>query len=258
MRNAFIEAKDIDCTQFTTLSEFYKFLDNHALELEVNHDVLEAWVKFRDQLTNPEDKKIAQWEIDCFCFSFIGDSLFSFSVSIDKKTSKPNEYPRLDKFQEEAYDYLKSRAKSAQSNLLSARYNHLLCKSSVTKNRSYGVAALNYYIEGIHRYYKLLLKNESNENFIPIGRYFENLVGLVTEINLHLDKVYELTDFLFFKAEIIPFYIKHGIVETMLKYHKVFKPKDFCGVLQLFENGKGEATARTDNFCGLQHIFLLQ
>jgi hypothetical protein len=162
--------------------------------------------------------------------------LFSFSTSNGKEIGEVKEYPDLTEQQVEAFDYIKERAITADSNVLKARYNHIHLWYSISKkNKSYAENAIKYYIASVKDYYRLILNESVKESTFELGRLYENLIGLVNELKFSVNEHKELTNFLLLQEDKLPFYTKHGILDDMLQFPKIFKANDFSNVLILFD-----------------------
>jgi hypothetical protein len=230
-----MRASALPISSSTTIQEFYSLMDKYALGLLKEHEIVEGWLRFKSLTKIATEIQHAQWEVEVFLFSFRGNRLFSFSTSNGKEIGELKEYPDLIELQVEAFEYMKQRAIKADSNVLKARYNHILWFNASKKNKSYAENAIKYYIASINDYYSLILKEVVKENTFELGRLYENLIGLVNEVKFSVKELKELTDFLLIQEDKLPFYTKHGILDDMLQYPKIFKANDFSNVLTLFE-----------------------
>lgn len=230
-----MRASALPISSSTTIQEFYSLLDKCAFSLLKEHEIIEAWLRFKSLTKIDSEIQFAQWEVEVFLFSFRGSRLFSFSTSNGKEIGEVKEYPDLTELQVEAFDYIKQRAITAVSNLLKARYSHILWYSISKKNKSYAENAIRYYISSINDYYRLIINEGVKESTFELGRLYENLIGLVNEVKFSVDELKELTDFLLMQEDKLPFYTKHGILNDMLQHPKIFKANDFSNVLILFE-----------------------
>jgi len=235
---------DIDVSNIKTLQEFYSLLDEHALYLAKEHEVTDLLLKFKSQTTSDEDKQKVQWEVEASLYSFFGKRVFSFSTG-NGSTGEIAEYPTLDEYQKEAFEYLKTRAQTCTSIFLKARYHHLLW-SSIVKNTSFAKEASQNYIETINQ----CNSNEvsSREFSFFVAQLFENLIGLISESKVNVDTTKAMAKTLLFNSPYLNFWAKHGIIEDMLKHPKIFKPVDFDSVLSIFEEHLTEPKRRTDDF----------
>lgn len=230
-----MRASALPISSSTTIQEFYSLMDKCALSLLKEHEIIESWLRFKNLTKSDSEIQFAQWEVEVFLFSFRGSRLFSFSTSNGKEIGEVKEYPDLNELQVEAFDYIKRRATTAVSNVLKARYSHILWYSISKKNKSYAENAIRYYIASINDYYRLIINEGVKESTFELGRLYENLIALVSEIKYSVAELKELTYFLLIKEDKLPFYTKHGILDDMLQYPKIFKADDFSNVLILFE-----------------------
>lgn len=248
--------KDIDIEQFKSIQEVYTFLEANAFQLDRYWDIVDLFVKYRNFATTDEEKQKAQWEVEAFMFHFKGAKLFSFSYSTGKDIGTVQEFPQLDKFQQEAFEYLQLRAETSNNYLLLAKYNHLLWKAPKgIKHRKYAIAAIDSYINAIKENCKQYKTEGNKETPLQIGQLFETLVGLCSEVDSNNEEVKALTKFLLFGDNGFEFYTLHGIVDDMLEHTKVFKPAIFENVLSIFENDLRADKEKADDFLKVNYHF---
>jgi hypothetical protein len=244
-----VRIKDIDIEQFKTIQEVYAFVETNALQLERYWDIVDLFVKYRNYASTDEEKQKAQWEVEAFMFHFKGAKLFSFSYSTGKDIGTVQEFPQLDEFQKEAFEYLQNRAESSKNYLLLAKYNHLLWKAPKgIKNRKYALSAIDAYINAIKENYKLYQTDKNKETPLQIGQLFETLVALCNEVKEGITELKELTKFLLFDAKDFEFYTLHGIIDDMIAYEKIFKPEDFANTLSIFKADLKKEKEKGDDF----------
>jgi hypothetical protein len=229
-----MRANDLNLDNVDSINEFYTLLEENALFLEKSHDITEVLLKYKNRTSSDEEKQKLHWEVEVFIFSFHGKRIFSFSTSNGKEVGEVAEYPELNSYQQEAFDYLKQRAELSASALLRARYNHLLWNSIITKNTTFALRAAENYVEAI-RQCQQVEDDEDMEYSHLIGRLFENLVGVVSEGKQCIQETKETAFRLLHDSPKFSFWAKHGIIDDMLKYPKIFKSTDFNNTLGLFE-----------------------
>jgi hypothetical protein len=222
------------------------FIEKKSLLLEDEHVIVEYFLKYKSKTSSNIEKQLLQWEIEVFLFTFLGGKLFSFSTSNGKEIGEVAEYPILDSYQNKAFDYIKDRAKKSSSSLFRARYNHILWESISNKNREYATTAAQNYIQTI---YGCCSHNDHEDYSNLLGQLFENLTAITLAVKTDYDQLKQLTSYLLFEAKKLSFRSKHGIVQDMLKYPKIFKGDDFRNVFSIYEerliNKNG---VRTDDF----------
>lgn len=244
-----MKAKDIDINQFKSIDELYEFVDKNAYELERNWDIVELFIGHRNQTESEVEKQKTQFEIDCLHFDFKSNILFSQVYAECKNEDIIKKYPDLKEFEKDAVNYVIERASQAINPILKARYNHLLwkCRSGI-KNNNYALIAIENYIAAIKGYYELYETDNHKETPFEIGRLYENLVAVSSEINSDVTNLKALTNFLLFKAKKLKFYTVHGILQDMLEYPKLFKPIDFEHTLTIFEKELNINRKKIDDF----------
>ena len=247
---------EINIEQFKSINDLYSFIDENALILKRNWELVNLWVRYKNQTKDDLEKKKSQWEIDSFMFDIKSDLLFSRIYSDGKNTAEIKKHPNLNEFQKEVIEYIEERIKISNNSILKARYNHLLwkCPSGV-KRTDFAQGAIENYINSIKEYYKLFLIDENRESTIQIGELFETLVAVSNQVKSDKTSIKYLTKFLLFEATKLEFYTREGILRDMLDFPKVFKPKDFENTLKLIENELKKDKTVIDDF-SLVHNYL--
>lgn len=163
--------KDFDADSYKTLDEFYAYLDDSAITLDRDHSLLDVMVAFRNKQVANKDKQRMQWEVEAFLFAFSGSTLFSFATASGPNTNELSEFPVLNDFQAEGFEYLKMRAAGAKNPFLKARYYHLLWKGQI-KNKRFAKNAILAYIGAINA--SLLTADpEKGDGLIPVETWQE-------------------------------------------------------------------------------------
>ncbi|AJW65038.1 hypothetical protein VO54_03611 [Elizabethkingia miricola] len=229
-----------------SLDTFYYFIEENALSLEKEHDIVEYLLKYKNKTNSNQEKQLLQWEIEVFMYSFHGSRIFSFSTSNGKEIGEVIQYPQLDNYQTKAFNYIKERTTKSTSPLFKARYNHILWDSINHKNRNYANNSVENYIQTI---YDCCNQTNANEYSHLIGGLYENLIAIASSIKIDPAPLKQLTFYLLFETKTLSLWAKHGIVSDMLKHPKIFKSDDFENVLSIFEERlKIEDDVNADDF----------
>ena len=231
-----MKAKDINFSQFSSIKDFYAFIDKHYLIFERWRDVRNAWVLFRNCTLNEDEVKMAQYEIDFLAFDVRNDRLFPMISSLND-VNQIYSYPSLSEKDKELYDYLVFRSGSSENSILKARFYHILwCGPKGLKNGNYAHHAISNYIKAIFEYHKVHLDNRRDEDPVEMGMLYASLLAIHSQVKKDPADLKKITIFLLFEAENLPFYLKQGVLEKMLLYPKIFKRNDFAGTLKIFED----------------------
>lgn len=243
--------KDIDeiIKSLVDIESAYKYVEDNINELEANHYVTEFWVKYRNKITDINEKQMAQWELEFFLFQIIGAKVFSFSYATGENPGDVYEYPILDEHQTKAFEYLKVRAKSTNSVVLKARFNHLLWKAiKGIKNKTYAIVAIDAYFE-------ILLTEissqsvDTSESERLITKKIDSLSSIISEAKYKAAELIKIVRKILLNENNLKFYNKVHLIETMLKYPSVFKPVAFEDILSVFEdNSLISGSQKTDDF----------
>jgi uncharacterized protein DUF4209 len=243
-----LRSKEIDITQFDTIDEVYTFVDINAYNLERNWYLTDLWVKYRNKTTNELEKQKAQWEIDCFLFDIKGDRLFSQIYSEASETGEVKGYPNLNDIQKDVIEYVSQRVENSSNPILKARYAHLLWKCPIgIKHNKFANTAIVNYINAIEDYCDQYQYEEHKETPFQIGRLYETLLAVLNDIKTNLEPVKKLTHKILFNST-FEFYTKHGILNDLLKYPKLFKPNDFENTLSIIEQELNKDKTKSDDF----------
>ena len=232
-----MRAREIDMENLKSLSDVYEFLEDHAFDLDRKHDIKDLFVNYRNQTTDGNEKKVAQWDLECFLFNFFGGRVFSFSYANGLEGNEIHQFPSMDKWQTEAFDHVIQRAETVKNPLLKSTYYHLLWKAPKgVKHKKYAGFAIESYFITIDYYLDQYSKDGNEDHFFELTRKFKNLASLVAESRYQLTEVNSLSHRLLFNVAALHFYQVEAVLRTMLEYPTVFKAKAFYGTLDLFEN----------------------
>lgn len=243
-----MKSKEIDITQFDTIDEVYTFVDKNAYHLERNRDLTDLWVKYRNKTTSELEKQKAQWEIDCFLFDIKGDRLFSQIYSADSETGEVKSYPSLNDIQKDVIEYVIRRVENSSNPILKAKYAHLLWKCSIgIKHNKFANTAIDNYIKALEDYCDQYKSEKHKETPFQIGRLYETSLAVLNDIKPNLEPIKKLTRKLLFDSS-FEFYTKHGILNDMLEYPKLFKPNDFENTLSIIEQELKKDKTKSDDF----------
>jgi len=140
------------------LNFLYTQLENNALGYESPCQIGKLFQEIRD-LSYKKNKmdvaEKAQWEVDFFNFVLVdGEVKSKFTTS--NEHGERDEYPNLDRFNENACTYLIDRLSSTSNPLLKARYSHIVW-CSPNKHMDYAKLAVDSYLE-LLRFMKKKLK----------------------------------------------------------------------------------------------------
>ena len=230
------------------INDLYRYLDENALILARKRDIKNLLVAFRNKTTDDKEKEIAQWELEAFLFDLKGKGVFSYAYSPGSSAGDYQKYPSTTDFKDQSAAYLLSRAQSIIHPFLQARYYHLLWRSPVgVKNKDYATLSAQAYFICIDLYLAKFETDQEEDNLSKVCDIFETLVLLVAEIKEKVAEIKQLANRLLYNCEIIPFWIKHSILNCMLEAKSIFKPDDFTGCLPLLE----QAYSQMDEDSGL-------
>lgn len=229
--------------QISNIKDFYVFLDQHALKLSKDHDLLDAIIRYRGFTSSDEEKKYLQFEIWIFSFQILSNNLFSSSVGFELEPHLISKFPTISSLDLSMNDYIQNRAKSCQNNYLKARYNHILWKGRY-KNNSYAKEAIAHYLACI-RDASLSFRSENDGFASFIGGLHENILALGVQIKQEPDDIQKITETIL-NGNNLPFWLKNDVVKNMLNAHKLFNPKSLFKCLSLFENEMNSGEIRDD------------
>ncbi len=218
-----------------SVTDLYAFFEESALKLDYSWDFVEPISNLKQGTADPEVLQHLQWELACFAFEFRGAELFSLAYSYDSADEAFQKFPSAKDFEDAGFRYINDRAKAVRNPLLTARYNHLLWKGPKgVKKREHAVSAIESYAAAI----KLLLdlkESRKEEKYLQVSNHYESLAGLCSEINYESrNLIIEITKEILYQRT-VPFFLRHAVLDTMLKNPKYFKAGDFNGTLELFE-----------------------
>jgi len=223
-----------------SLETAYKELERISLKEKHTHSLSEIFKKTRDEFISKakkEDAQLAQYEIDYLNFN-ISENKLSFLFSGTNDKGEPVEYPSINSFTKETYNYLKRRQKESKAENLKARYSHILWLSP-EKNIEYAQTAIDNYL-------KLINIREKQDDEFPDQHFgLKVLDNVKNSFLLSLSVNYKTEEN---KEEILrlvhsysnksssSYALKFQLIELMLKNKKVFKNDDFEGIVDVCES----------------------
>jgi hypothetical protein len=239
----------IDLDTLNSISDLYRALEENAFQLSRNSELPDLPVAYRDKTTDADEKRFAQLEIDAFIFYILGDKAFAYSYAPTQNVGELQEYPKVSDLDHPAYEYFKKRAFESVNPVLVARYNHLLWRSPKgIKNRQYALKAIKAYFEQITAFFQLYETDKLESNLGKIADLLKVLIALCIETKDSITELKILTQSVLLKRADIPFWLKNSLLEKMLDANQIFKPADFSGMLEIFEEGIDDSKWIGDKF----------
>lgn len=231
--------------QIHSLIELYEFLDTVALHLDYSWDFTEAISKLKQTTSDTSELAILSWELACFSFEFRGSDLFTLAHSYDPTSEVVQKYPSDKDFEEAGFKYIAGRVNEVENPLLKARYSHILWKAPKgIKNKKHGVAAIESYVATINALFDLK-EGKSDEKYLQVSNHYESAIALCSEVNYeNKEQILELTDGILYRR-VVPFFLRHAVLDTMLKNPKYFKSEHFGRSLDVFKK-ELESVERVD------------
>jgi len=251
-----MRSETIDVSGMGAIEDLYNVLENQALLLKRNYALTDLLVAYRNKDIPDEEKQYAQWELECFLFTLSGSKVFSYSYSTGKNIGEIQQFPSLDDYQKQAFNYLKKRAAEVNNPLLRATYNYLLWKAPKgIKNRVFAVKAIAAYIKVVEGYLDLYEADKNGENHLQVSNKLENLIEIAAEVKEGLDETKALVNKILYELPNVPFYVKHSLLKHMLSASTIFKPADFSNSLSVFEDELNANNELADRFLWVTEYF---
>ncbi len=230
-----IEIRDVDISQYKSIDDLYKYIDDHAFHFTYLEDISDLWQKYSEQTNDDSEKEKALWEHQFFWISIQGYKVFPISYAPSNNDNSIKKYPDLNQVELNTINYLKLRASTSTNTILKARYNHLLwlTPNGIKKN-DYAVAAIQSYLQTIRHLTNYIgVKERIN---LTITKMYEKLIAVSNQIKTDNTPLKDLTKFLLFECPGLKFYAKHGILEVMLEHPKIFKAVDLEVTISIYDN----------------------
>lgn len=237
--------EDKELLKTESLSQFFQYMDKNAVRLNLNYALVSSIAHYKEKTEISHEKEQLVWEMEFFLFEIRGNILFPLSNSYDVNKEETSQFP--DKMEtKRKMGYLKKRAETSESNLLKAKYHHLLWMAAETKNKKHAMVAIHYYDELIADYFRF---GNNTNSYVgsEIQECFELITGLSGQIN-HFEQVKRLKNELLFHTGAFDAHEKIGIIETMLAFPKVFKAKDFENIPELLHELLESSNHAIDDF----------
>ena len=140
---------------FNTLGSLYEHVEKTcSLTVLKTYELIDLFQKFRDakhEENNTEAADKAQWEIHFLSFYLVEGDIRP-NVERGYENGKVVAYPTLDLFDEEVYEYLKTRLEATTHPKLKAHYAQILWCSPDTKHQNFAKIAIDAYLEYLTSY----------------------------------------------------------------------------------------------------------
>jgi len=220
-------------SDFGDLEPLYKHLDIHALDYKYPHQIGREFQRLRDLKNTDKESEVAekaQWEVDFFNFRLKeGELNRTFSGTNEK--GEAVEYPSLDRFDDEAFQYLIDRLNSTSNHVLNARYAHILW-ASPKKHAKYGKIAVDSYLE-LARLYEGKDKEEPEKHHgLDVLEAIENAYAIAYRLkyrteDLKSEVIRLVKEFNFDSSS--SFALRANLIRLMLQGRRRFSRDDFDG-----------------------------
>jgi len=214
---------------FTNLESIYRHLEKNAIDYEYPTQIGDLFQKLRDlsrKKKKSEDAKKAQWEIDFFYFRIEEGEIRSFS-QIPNNKGEIVEFPTLDRFDEDTYNYLIKRMENTSNPLLKARYSHILW-CSPKKHNKYAKIATDSYLELI-KIYEEKDKEEPQKHYgLEILKIAKNAYLIVYQAQYKMAKIKAELRRLVLKFNFMSsssFILRSSLIKFMLERKRQFPTK---------------------------------
>jgi hypothetical protein len=201
---------------FNTLKDAFEHIDNTNGNWVYNKNYSHGLKLMQEKQSDRDIKLMIQWEIDCMEFMLADGKIKPFTSWTDKE-GNIIEYPSLNNYKDETYEYIEKRAEDSSNPILKARFYQILWNSP-KKNRKYALKAIDAYLEFLKGINHQGVRNRDNYNL------FFNAINLASDINYKIDEV-----IIFIQSE-VAFCIddRLSIYRGMLSLKKL-KKKHFIG-----------------------------
>ena len=218
--------------EFEDIQSLCEYLEENAFKYKYEYSIADLFRALRDQLSKngkSSDAEKAQWELDVLNF-VLRDGEISTLIQPTDDNGNIIEYPHMNRFNDNAFDYLIKRFESTSNVLLKSRYAHVLWFSPI-KNGKYSQSAIDSYLKLIEIY-------EEKDKDEPDGHYGLSVLSAIKNayylslqsnddcrIETTKNKVMHLIYFYNPKSTSL-LTIREHLIKLMLKDSKIFKEKN--------------------------------
>lgn len=217
---------------FSNLNEVYSFLEANTKKTKRQCELTADFKKFANDTDDEYVKDKIKWEMFAFDYCLVDGKVVPSFENVKEDGITVWSYPSYKDFTDEAYNYLKDRAKAAKSDFLIARYNQVLWNNP-TKHKN-----LQQSINAIDAYLRILAKlnckvEEKNDGWDCID-IFRNSFCLALKAKYKIDEHKAILKHWFadktkFNRELIVY-----IIQFMIDLPQLRK-EDFESYLELIE-----------------------
>ena len=217
--------------KFKNLNDLYDYIEKNAWNYE-HYQIGKLFFDYKNSLKSKDlSGKKAQWEVDFFYFDTFMGKIIPARTKTSKDGTKHN-FPDLENFDNDTYNYLIHRLDTSKNLLLKARYSIILWNSP-KKHRKYAEIAVDSYLRLVTLYEKKDLK-EPNKNYgFKIVKSIKNAYIIAVSSKYNVAKVKSEIKRLIHQFNYNSnnsFYLRTDLIQLMLNDKKNFIKADFSGM----------------------------
>ncbi len=227
-------------TEISSLQDLYKYIEEHALDFNEAYAISGFIQSFLDKLkkdNNPTEIKKTEWEILAFSFNYNEGLLTPTFIGKNEKGEEVR-IPDIDQIGEDIFTYYDERLNETKNIFLRAYYSQLLW-SSPFKHKKYAIIAVDSYLELIDNFNEKISKLPSDNYERRVVSFCENALVIALK-SQHRDKdvISVVTQILenFDYKKYTSFYVRHNLLELLLKQKKKISKDFFKGVADICLN----------------------
>lgn len=221
------------------MNEIYEDLEILSLTSKSNFELKDFLNNAKNNIIDNnqlENIKLLEWEISIFLFNINKNKLKGCFFGTDEKGLQ-TEYPTLNLYTPEAFEYIKERAVNCHSPFLKSRYSHFLWLSP-EKNIKYARLAIDSYLLSISKIEELDNKFPDKYYGLNLLATLLNLFPLATSINYKVENVKSEIKRILLNYpldESSSYVMRLDLTQLMLDNKKFFIPKDFKNIVAILE-----------------------
>lgn len=216
-------------TNFNNIDALYEHVEETVLNDENFYQTIDLFKKFRGtkiEENNQTEAEKAQWEIHFFSF-FLTEGEIRPQVVRTDENGQVFEYPHLDMFGENTYEYLIMRLDATNDPKLKAQYAHILW-GSPKKHGRFAKIAVDSYLEMISIYQQEY--DEGKDCSREISEAVINAYSVARRINYKVEEIKSGLKRLIQKFSSGAAFSVRDLIQFMLKPKIGFNQDDFEGL----------------------------
>lgn len=226
-----------------------QFLEDNTSVFRQTYELTRTIAVMGKDLAEDAKMGLLEWEIDALNFSINNGQLVPISQQTTWDGKVIHAYPSFEKFGEEGFEYLHSRAVVSTNDYLKSRYFMLLWSApGKYRNEETAKLAIDSLLRLLDKKVKLVPVDDSEQKFEQLA-LFECAVKISSKIRPYrIDELKTVANHWLFTPGLVEDFFSLSVIETILDYPKVWKVTELEKLSVPLESIMDNCIAKPDSF----------